>query len=176
MTKELSVTSTIESRIFTIRDQKVMIDRDLAELYEVEVKYLNRAVKRNITRFPSDFMFQLTDNEWEHLRYQIGTAKMVGKIRYNPYVFTEQGIAMLSGLLNSEIAIKVNIQIMRIFVKLRHYALTKPDTNAQIVDLRKLLLLHIENTDNKFSKHDKKINEIVMALNSLIEQPKPFQY
>ncbi|MCL2043078.1 MAG: ORF6N domain-containing protein [Treponema sp.] len=153
----------IQKMIFEIRGQKVMLDSDLAELYQVEVKYLNRTAKRNITRFPADFMFQLTDDEWEHLRCQIGTTKMVGKIRYNPHVFTEQGIAMLSGLLNSEIAIKVNIQIMRTFVQLRHYVMGQ-DTNAQIAELRKLLLLYIE-------KNDKRVNDIIIALNNLIAKP-----
>ena len=142
-----------------------MFDSDLAVLYQVETKYLNRTVKRHLKRFPSDFMFQLTDNEWEILRCQIGTAKMVERIRFNPYVFTEQGIAMLSGLLNSDIAINVNIQIMRAFVQLRHYVITKADTNEQIAELRKLLMLYIE-------KNDKRVNDIIIALNNLIEQPK----
>ena len=163
----------IQGMIYEIRGYKVMLDSDLASLYQVEVKHLNRAVKRNLTRFPADFMFQLTDKEWEDLRCQIGTAKMVEKIRFNPYVFTEQGIAMLSGLLNSEVAIKVNINIMRAFVKLRHYVISQSSTNAQIAELRKLLMLHIENTDYKFSEHDKKIRQIIHALNNLIEQPKP---
>ena len=94
----------IKEMIYELRGQKVMLDNDLASLYQVETKYLNRTVKRNIKRFPPDFMFQLSDKEWEDLRYQIGTAKNAGKTRYNPYVFTEQGIAMLSGLLNSDIA------------------------------------------------------------------------
>jgi len=94
-----------------------MFDKDLAALYQVETKYLNRTVKRHLKRFPPDFMFQLTDKEWEILRCQIGTAKKVEKMRFNPYVFTEQGIAMLSGLLNSDIAINVNIQIMRAFIQ-----------------------------------------------------------
>jgi hypothetical protein len=100
----------------------------------VETKYLNRTVKRHLKRFPADFMFQLTDKEWEILRCQIGTAKKIEKMRFNPYVFTEQGIAMLSGLLNSDIAINVNIQIMRVFVQLRHYVITKTDTNKQIAE------------------------------------------
>ena len=139
------------------------MDSDLAALYQVETKYLNRTVKRNIKRFPDDFMFQLSVKEWEDLRYQIGTSSWGGS-RYKPYVFTEQGIAMLSGLLNSDIAINVNIQIMRAFVKLRHYTLSQPDTNVQIAELRKLLMLYIE-------KNDKRVNEIVIALNNLIEQP-----
>ena len=156
----------IQSKIYEIRGQRVMLDNDLAVLYQVEVKYLNRTVKRNITRFPKDFMFQLTDKEWESLRCQIGTAKMVEKIRYNPHVFTEQGIAMLSGLLNSDIAIKVNINIMRAFVRLRHYVLSQSNTNEQITELRKLLLLYIE-------KNDKRVNDIIIALNNFIEQPNP---
>ena len=156
-------TTPIQDMIFEISGQKVMLDSDLAALYQVEVKYLNRTVKRNITRFPVDFMFQLTDNEWEHLRCQFGTTKMVGKIRYNPHVFSEQGIAMLSGLLNSEIAFNVNIQIMRTFVQLRHYVIDQ-DTNVQITELRKLLLLYMET-------NDKRVNEIIIALNNLIAKP-----
>ena len=149
---------SILNMIYEIRGHKVMFDRDLAQLYGVEVKSLNRAVKRNINRFPNDFMFQLTNDEWKliksqfstlsssNLRYQFGTAKIVEKIRFNPYVFTEQGIAMLSGLLNSEIAINVNIQIMRAFIQLRQYVLLQSGTNEQIAELRKLLMLYIEKT------------------------------
>ena len=117
-------------------------------------------------------MFQLTKSELSNLRCQIGTSSW-GGLRYLPYVFTEQGIAMLSGLLNSEVAVKVNIQIMRTFVQLRHYVLGKSDTNAQIAELRKLLMLHIENSDYKFTEYDKTIRHILQALNNLIEQPNP---
>ncbi|MCL2791904.1 MAG: ORF6N domain-containing protein [Spirochaetaceae bacterium] len=163
----------IQKMIYEIRGQKVMLDSDLAKLYEVEVKALNRAVKRNAKRFPDDFMFQLSNKEWENLkchfgtsslRYQNGTAKMVKKIRYNPFAFTEQGISMLSGLLNSDIAINVNIQIMRAFVQLRQYVFSQSGTNDQIAELRKLLMLYIE-------KNDKRVNEIIIALNNLIAQP-----
>ena len=116
-------------------------------------------------------MFQLSNKEWEDLRYQIGTAKNIAKARYNPYVFTEQGVAMLSGLLNSDIAITVNIQIMRAFVKLRHHTLSQPGTSEQIIELRRMLMLHIENTDKKFAEHDEAISQIILALNNLIEQP-----
>ena len=119
-------------------------------------------VKRNIQRFPDDFMFQLTKNELLDLRCQFGTSSWGGS-RYLPYVFTEQGIAMLSGLLNSDIAVKVNIQIMRTFVQLRHYVLGQ-NTNEQIAELRKLLMLYIE-------KNDKRVNDIIIALNNLISQP-----
>jgi len=157
--------SKIKNMIYEIRGYRVMLDNDLAALYEVETKSLNRIVKRNLKRFPSDFMFQLTDKEWENLRYQFGTAKMIGKIRYNPYAFTEQGIAMLSGLLNSDIAININISIMRAFVQLRYYVLSQSDSNEQIAELRKLLMLYIE-------KNDKRVNEIIIALNNLIGQTK----
>jgi len=162
----------IQKMILEIRGHKVMLDRDLAELYEVELKAMNRTVKRNIKRFPSDFMFQLKEKEWNNLRCQFGTAKYVEKIRYNPYVFTEQGVAMLSGLVNSDIAIKVNIQIMRAFIKLRQFALSQINTNKQITELRKLLMLHIDNTDFKLSEHEEAINGIINALNNLIEKPK----
>ena len=142
-----------------------MIDRDLADLYGVETFNLNKAVKRNIGRFPSDFMFQLTKEEWENLIFQNGiSSKQHGGRRSRPYVFTEQGVAMLAAVLNSQKAIDVNISIMRTFVKLRQYALSQPDTNEQIAELRKLLLLYIE-------KNDKRVSDIVIALNNLIEQP-----
>jgi hypothetical protein len=152
----------IQKMIYEIRGQKVMFDSDLAALYQVETKLLNRTVKRNLPRFPADFMFQLTKKEVSNLRCQFGTSSWGGS-RYLPYVFTEQGIAMLSGLLNSEIAIKVNIQIMRTFVKLRHYVLSQ-SKDEQIAELRKLLMLYIE-------KNDKRVNEIIIALNNLIEHP-----
>ena len=108
----------IERRIHLIRGQKVILDGDLAELYQVETKNLNKAIKRNIERFPHDFMFQLTKKETENLRFQIGTSSWGGH-RYLPYVFTELGVAMLSSVLNSNKAIQMNILIMRAFIKLR---------------------------------------------------------
>ena len=178
----------IQNMIYEIRGQKVMLDSDLAVLYEVEVKRLNEAVKRNIERFPEDFMFQLTDDEWDSLRSLIATSKDLrsqivisnderdslrsqfvtsksnrGGRRYLPYVFTEQGVAMLSSVINSGRAIEVNISIMRAFVQLRHYVLSQ-DKDEQIADLRKLLMLYIE-------KNDKRVNEIIFALNNLIAEP-----
>jgi len=111
----------IQNLIYEVRGVKVMLDKDLAELYHVTTGNLNKAVKRNIKRFPSDFMFQLTKEEWDSLRFQIGILE-VGRGKYTkflPYAFTEQGLAMLSGVLNSDIAIEVNISIMRAFVSLR---------------------------------------------------------
>ena len=109
----------IESRILLIRGQKVMIDRDLSELYGVETKQLKRAVRRNLDRFPSDFMFEMTREEYNSLRSQFGTLKRGTHSKYLPMAFTEQGVAMLSSVLNSERAIEVNIAIIRVFVKLR---------------------------------------------------------
>ena len=114
----------IQNLIYEVRGVKVMLDKDLAELYHVTTGNLNKAVKRNIRRFPSDFMFQLTKEEWDSLRFQIGILE-VGRGKYTkflPYAFTEQGLAMLSGVLNSDIAIDVNISIMRAFVSLRRVA------------------------------------------------------
>ena len=160
----------IQNMIYEIRGQKVMFDSDLAKLYEIETKALNRAVKRNIERFPDFFMFQLTEDEWRNLRYQIGTFK--NDIRkYLPYVFTEHGVLMLSSVLNSKKAISVNIEIMVTFIKMRQYVLSQSETNEQIAELRKLLMLHIENNDYKFSEYDETIKQIFIALNNLIEQP-----
>jgi hypothetical protein len=155
----------LQELIYEIRGQKVMLDSDLAVLYGVELKVMNQAVKRNNGRFPLDFMFQLTNDEWEFLRSQIVTSKNNrGGRRYAPYVFTEQGVSMLSSVINSERAIEVNINIMRTFVKLRQYVLSKNDNNEQIAELRKLLMLYIE-------KNDKRVNDIIIALNNLISQP-----
>lgn len=112
----------IQDKIFEIRGKRVMLDFDLAELYQVETKNLKRAVKRNLERFPSDFMFELTADEWKILRCNFGTSNQ-GGIRYMPFAFTEQGIAQLSSVLNSPLAIQVNISIIRAFVALRQYAL-----------------------------------------------------
>ncbi len=133
---------TIQSKIYEIRGQRVMLDRDLAELYQVTTGNLNKAVKRNIRRFPPDFMFQLTKDEFNKLRsdliFQNGTSNW-GGTRKLPYAFTEQGLAMLSGVLTSDIAIDVNISIMRAFVAIRRMAATlpKPEVNADVAQLRK---------------------------------------
>jgi len=161
----------IQTMIYEIRGQKVMLDRDLAFLYEVEVKQLNQAVKRNIKRFPVDFMFQLKQKEWNILRSQFVTANNISKVRYLPYAFTEHGVLMLSNVLNSEKAINMSIQIIRVFDKLRKCVLKQTPNDILITELHKLLMLHIENTDNKFLKHDKKIEQIIIALNNLIAQP-----
>ena len=154
-----------------IRGHKVMLDSDLAGLYGVPTHRLNEAVKRNIKRFPENFMFKLTDKEWEILRSQFAIFSKDTR-KYKPYAFTEHGILMLSSVLNSDKAIAINMQIMKIFVQIRHYALSQTPINDQIAELRKLLMLHIENNDNKFFEHDKAIKQIIQVLNSLIEKPK----
>ncbi|MDR3021054.1 MAG: ORF6N domain-containing protein [Treponema sp.] len=173
MAKELSIKGTpqIQKRIHTIRGKKVMLDSDLAELYEVEVKQLNQAVKRNARRFPDDFMFSLTKDEFTEV---VTNCDHLQNLKFRPtlpFAFTEQGVAMLAAVLNSQKAIDANIQIMRAFVKMRHYIIPKSDKNAQIAELRKLLMLHIESSDRKFSEQDKLNKQIALVLNSLIEQP-----
>ncbi len=125
----------IQTKIYELRGQKVMLDYDLAELYEVETKNLNLTVKRNLRRFPPDFMFQLTKEEWDALRLQIETSKRRGGTRYLPHAFTEQGVAMLSGILNSDKAIDVNIAIMRAFIALKQFALTNTALNTKLKEL-----------------------------------------
>jgi hypothetical protein len=153
----------IQNIIYDIRGFKVMLDRNLAELYQVETRVLNQTVKRNIKRFPDDFMFRLTAEECANLISQNVISSWGGR-RKPPLAFTEQGIAMLSGLLSSDIAIIVNIQIMRAFVELRHHLLDNPGHGTQIAELRKLLLLYIE-------KNDKRVNDIIIVLNNLIVKP-----
>jgi len=148
----------IEQQIFLIRGQKVMRDTELAKLYGVETFNLNKAVKRNLDRFPNDFMFQLTNEEVRTLTFQIGISnKGRGGRRTLPYVFTEQGVAMLSTVLNSERAIKVNIIIMRAFVKLREMLATHKD-----------LALKIEALEGKYQQHDETIKEIFDAIRELM--------
>jgi intracellular sulfur oxidation DsrE/DsrF family protein len=141
-----------------------MLDSDLAALYEVETGALNRAVKRNIERFPDDFMFQLTKDELTEVMPNWHNLQNLKFRPTLPFVFTGQGVAMLASVLNSKKAIDVNISIIRAFVKLRQFVISDADVNAQILELRKLLLLYIET-------NDKRVNEIILALNNLIEQP-----
>jgi len=146
----------IHQKIYEIRGQKVMLDRDLSKLYQVETKYLNLVVKRNFERFPSDFMFQLSIEEWEVLRLQIETSKGKGGTRYLPYAFSEQGIAMLSGLLNSQVAIQVNIMIMRTFVQIRQFALSHIELSTQLKQLEQ--------------KYDKQFDDIFEVINYLLKK------
>ena len=139
---EIVPVELITSKIFFLRGVKVLIDRDLAELYDVETRVLNQAVKRHIKRFPEDFMFQLTRAEFNNLKSQFVTSSW-GGVRKLPSAFTEQGVAMLSGILNSDRAIDVNIQIMRTFIKLRHMISNNEELKREINGLRQL-------TDKRF--------------------------
>jgi len=134
-----------------------MLDFDLAELYETPTKSLNLAVKRNLKRFPEDFMFQLTKQEWESLRFQIETSKRGGR-RYLPYSFTEQGVAMLSSVLNSEKAVEVNIGIMRAFVFIRQYALTHKDLTDKLKKMER--------------KYNRQFSDVYEAINYLLDKDK----
>ena len=152
------------NKIYLICGQKVMVDRDLAKLYGVPTKAFNQAVKRNAERFPGDFMFRLTKKEWESLRSQFVTLEIGrGKYpKYLPYVFTEQGVAILSSVLNSETAIRVNIQIIRVFTKMRELLLTHKD-----------ILLQLEKMEKKLTRHDEDIALIFEYLKQLLNPPQP---
>ncbi|HDR51688.1 MAG TPA: ORF6N domain-containing protein [Mariniphaga anaerophila] len=159
----------IAKSIHLIREQKVMLDSDLAEMYGVETKSLKRAVRRNIARFPEDFMFELTGSEWENLRCQFGTSKEWGGSRYPPFVFTEQGIAMLSSVLNSPQAIQVNISIMRIFVKMRKWAANYSELVKKIEEL--------QNSESEQNQHIARIYQIIEELvKPKMSERKPIGY
>jgi len=151
----------IENKILFIRGKKVMIDRNLAELYSVSTKRLNEQVKRNPKRFPEDFMFQLTLEEARVSRSQFATLKQGKNIKYLPYAFTEQGVAMLSSVLNSDRAIEVNVQIIRVFVRLRELMIT-----------HKELARKIEELEAKFRKHDENFVVVFAAIKKLLEPPR----
>lgn len=168
----MEIIRSIQNRIYEIRGERVMLDRDLADLYETETKALNLAVKRNIKRFPPDFMFQLTKEEFEALRFQIETSEKAkslrlqnetskgrGGTRYMPYVFTEQGVAMLSGILNSDKAINMNIAIMRAFVEIRRILLKENDLKEQLREIKERL-----------GEHDTQLNHIYDAMENLLDE------
>ena len=154
--KPIIISKEIRSLIYTIRDKQVMLDSDLAGLYQVETKNLNKAVKRNIDRFPASFCFQLTEEEVENLRFQIGTSSLsYGGRRYLPYVFTEQGVAMASAILRSDIAVKVSVEIMEAFVEMRRMLIS----NAS-------LFHRLDNIELKQLEADQKFEEIFKAMES----------
>jgi len=158
--KNLAVSlERIEQAIYLIRGQKVMLDRDLAALYGVETKALKQAVRRNLERFPEDFMYVLTRQEFSNLRSQSVTSNSWGGVRYPPMAFTEQGVAMLSGILNSQRAIDVNIAIMRTFVKLRRMLETHAKLAQKLAELE--------------SKYDKQFGVVFEVLNELMSPPDP---
>jgi hypothetical protein len=183
----MKIIQSIQNRIYEIRDERVMLDFDLAELYEVSTKVLNQAVKRNLKRFPKDFMFRLTLSEWQDirlqnitapetanslrsqsvtskknlapLRFQIETSNSRGGTRYLPYAFTEQGVAMLSGVLHSDKAINMNIAIMRTFVEIRRIILRQNDLKEQLEEIKQRL-----------GGHDIQLNSIYDAMENLLDE------
>jgi phage regulator Rha-like protein len=155
--KALIRVELIERKILLIRGEKVMLDSDLAELYGVEVKHLKRQVRRNIDRFPADFMIQLVKEEYESLRRHSGTLKRGEHSKYLPYAFTEQGVAMLSSILNSERAVKVNIEIMRAFVRLRQMLASNAELSRKLDALEK--------------KYDAQFKVVFDAIRELMKPP-----
>ena len=171
----MNIIQSIQNRIYEIRSERVMLDRDLAALYETETKALNLAVKRNIKRFPNDFMFRLTQEEFESLRFQIETLEKTDNplrlqietlkkgrgrhTKYLPYAFTEQGVAMLSGILNSDKAINMNIAIMRAFVEVRRVLLQQSDMREQLKQIK-----------DRIGEHDVQLNQIYDALENLLDE------
>ena len=156
--RQLIPVEVIERRIYLIRGHKVMLDSDLAQLHQVATKNLNKAVGRNLERFPADFMFQLTKEEAESLRFQFGTSKQGrGGRRYAPYAFTEQGVAMLSSVLKSKRAVQVNIAIMRTFVRLRELFATHRDLARKLAAMEK--------------KYDARFRVVFDAIRNLMEPP-----
>ena len=156
------IENKIKSNIYNIRDLNIMIDSDLAKLYQVETKQLNQAVKRNIKRFPKDFMFQLTQEEFEKLRSQFVTTKF-SMTRTPPYIFTENGIAMLSSVLKSDISIEVNIEIMRTFTKIREFALNYKDIVIKLQNIEESIKLNKEDTKQN-TKHIKTAFELLSQI------------
>lgn len=160
MNTNLIPVESVIDKIIIIRRQKVILDSELAKLYGVTTKRLNQQVKRNINRFPKDFMLQLTNKEYDDLRSQFATSNKKGGRRYPPFVFTEQGVAMLSSVLNSEKAIEVNILIIRAFVKLRDILSTHNEVKRKLEEIEK-----------KYNKHEEKIIQIVKLINHLLTPP-----
>ena|SRR5687768_16308470 len=152
---------SIINKIYLIRGQKVMLDEDLAELYQVETRRLNEAVKRNIERFPKDFMFRLNNKEFQNLKSQFATSSWGGR-RKLPLAFTEQGVAMLSGVLSSDIAIKVHIQIIRVFSKMKELLLNNKD-----------ILLKLEKMEKDVKENKEDIAIVFDALKQLLNTPQP---
>jgi phage regulator Rha-like protein len=151
----------IQQKIFEVRGQNVILDFDLAELYKVETKFLKRSVRRNISRFPKDFMFQLTKREWQNLRYQFVTSSW-GGIRYMPFAFTEHGVTMLASVLNSDRAIKMNIAVVRAFISLKQMALQHKDLGERLEELRKEL-------HERIGEHDTQLAAIYDAIENLLD-------
>jgi hypothetical protein len=157
---QIILVDQIEPMIYEIRNEPVMLDSDLAVLYGVTTKKLNQAVKRNLGRFPSDFCFQLTAEEFENLRCQIGTSTSYGGRRYVPYAFTEHGAIMAASVLSSPRAVEVSVFVVRAFVKLREFAVSHKEFAKKLADLEK-----------KFGTHDEAIRQIIATIRQLTSPP-----
>jgi len=156
----MRIIKSIQNRIYEIRGERVMLDFDLAALYQVETRALNQAVKRNISRFPKDFMFRLTPSEWEDMRSQSVIASQAKRnTKVTPYAFTEQGVAMLSGILNSDKAIAMNIAIMRAFVEIRRVLIQETDLREQLKQIKE-----------RIGEHDVQLNQLYDALENLLDE------
>lgn len=170
----MKIIRSIQNRIYELRGEKVMIDKDLAVLYEIETKRLTEAAKRNIKRFPIDFMFQLTKDEWESIRFQVEALETDNSLRpqiatlkkgrgqhskYLPLAFTEQGVAMLSGILNSDKAIAMNIAIMRAFVEIRRVLIQETDLREQLKQIKE-----------RIGEHDIQLNQLYDAMENLLDE------
>jgi hypothetical protein len=158
--KAPAVIDSIENRIYVIRGQKVMLDSDLAEIYGVENKALIRTTKRNIHRFPLDFMFRLSKEEFDNLRCQIGTSSSYGGRRYLPYVFTEHGAVMLAGVLNSPRAIEASIFVVRAFIRFR-----------ELLSSHRELAVKLKELESKIAGHDREIKALFEAIRQLMKPP-----
>ena len=171
----MEIIQSLQNRIYEIRGQRVILDKDIAQLYEIETRVLNQSVKRHIDRFPEDFMFQLTSNEMDSINFQIIdlnesqprsrsqivtlNTKRGSNIKYLPYAFTEQGVAMLSGIINSQTAIQMNIAIMRAFVELRRVLLIKTDFKHQLDEIKERL-----------GGHDAQLTQIYEAIENILDE------
>ncbi|MBE2288988.1 MAG: ORF6N domain-containing protein [Chitinophagaceae bacterium] len=156
----MKMISAIENKIYELRSVRVMLDYDLADLYEVPTKALNQAVKRNIKRFPDDFMFRLSIEEWNLMRSQIVTASQTKRnTGVTPFAFTEQGVAMLSGILNSDKAINMNIAIMRAFVAIKRATILHMDIHEQLKEIKQ-----------RISEHDSQLSGIYDAIENLLDE------
>lgn len=156
----MNIIQSIQNRIYETRGERVMLDFDLADLYEVPTKVLNQSVKRNSKRFPKDFMFRLTPNEWQDMRSQfVTTSQKKRNTNVTPYAFTQQGVAMLSGILHSEKAITMNIAIMRTFVEIRRILIQENDWRTQLKEIKE-----------KLGEHDAQLNQIYDAMENLLDE------
>lgn len=164
--EELIALDVLKNRIFTIRNKRVMIDRDLAALYGVETKRLNEAVKRNIERFPADFMFQLTDKEQDELVAKCDQFEKLKHSKSNAYAFTEHGVTMLSGVLRSKKAVEINIQVVRAFIALRQFAIENKELSQRFAELEHYFIQHCK-------ENSADIQEIHKTLSLLMDRTKP---